>query len=82
MQDNDIGVCKIWRVDLLQINCKSFADKRQRIRHWKKLSASGLKMYEIKDCHRKKPKQTKHKKYQANKQTTTKKKKKRKEKQR
>lgn len=33
-------------------------------------------MYEIKDCHRKKPKQTKHKKYQANKQTTTKKKKK------
>lgn len=52
------------------------------MRHWKKLSASGLKMCEIKDCHRKKPKQTKHKKYQANKQTTTKKKKKRKEKQR
>lgn len=46
------------------------------MRHWKKLSASGLKMYEIKDCHLKNPKQTKHKKYQANKQTTTKKKKK------
>lgn len=45
------------------------------MRHWKKLSASGLKMYEIKDCHLKNPKQTKHKKYQANKQTTTKKKK-------
>lgn len=37
------------------------------MRHWKKLSASGLKMYEIKDCHLKNPKQTKHKKYQANK---------------
>lgn len=48
------------------------------MRHWKKLSATGLKMYEIKDCHLKNPKQTKHKKYQANKQTTTKKKKERK----
>lgn len=25
------------------------------MRHWKKLSATGLKMYEIKDCHLKKP---------------------------